>query len=206
MLHATFLGGVLHATFLLCPPSHSRHLPLLALQHWFEMIKMLSNKAVGDLTERQVAEPLLSYFSYGMLRPAHGVCQVSTVSWRWPGGKRGMMLSIAAHQAPPGGHSPLPERVAFQRACGTSQVRRFLLICCSSPDQSAVPCQYFNRCGPQAVTMMPKVLVGTRTNDDKASSEATALRSVPGLAADRFKVGCVVGGGGGPIRAGMQQR
>lgn len=58
----------------------------LALQHWFEMIKMLSNKAVGDLTERQVAEPLLSYFSYGMLRPAHGVCQVSTVSWRWPGG------------------------------------------------------------------------------------------------------------------------
>lgn len=48
--------------------------------------------------------------------------------------------------------------------------------------------------------MMPKVLVGTRTNDDKASSEATALRSVPGLAADRFKVGGVVGGGRGPIR------
>lgn len=57
---------------------------------------MLSNKSVGDLTERQVAEPLLSYFSYGMLRPAHGVCQVSSGSWGWPGRRRTSIVSIAA--------------------------------------------------------------------------------------------------------------
>ncbi|KAG1661517.1 hypothetical protein FOA52_000027, partial [Chlamydomonas sp. UWO 241] len=48
-------------------------------QHWFEMIRAVGSKAPGPaaaaLTERQVLEPLISYFSYGLLRPAHGVAQ-----------------------------------------------------------------------------------------------------------------------------------
>ena len=44
------------------------------------MVKCIGQKAprpiAGDLTERHMAEPLLSYFSYGMLRPAPGVCKV----------------------------------------------------------------------------------------------------------------------------------
>ena len=45
-----------------------------------EMVRAIEQKAPGpaaaELTERQVAEPILSYFSYGMLRPAPGVTQV----------------------------------------------------------------------------------------------------------------------------------
>eukprot|EP00955_Chlamydomonas_euryale_P071048 360945-Chlamydomonas_euryale.AAC.2 len=56
--------------------------PAVISQHWFEMMKVVGQKAPGSaaaaLTERQVLEPLISYFSYGLLRPAHGVTQVGT--------------------------------------------------------------------------------------------------------------------------------
>jgi len=58
---------------------HRPHLP--HPQHWYEMIQVLSQKAPGpsaaELTERLIAEPILGYFSYGLLRPAPGLAQVS---------------------------------------------------------------------------------------------------------------------------------
>eukprot|EP00195_Chlamydomonas_chlamydogama_P002993 CAMPEP_0202922708 /NCGR_PEP_ID=MMETSP1392-20130828/78065_1 /ASSEMBLY_ACC=CAM_ASM_000868 /TAXON_ID=225041 /ORGANISM="Chlamydomonas chlamydogama, Strain SAG 11-48b" /LENGTH=588 /DNA_ID=CAMNT_0049616349 /DNA_START=166 /DNA_END=1928 /DNA_ORIENTATION=- len=80
------------------------------LQHWYEMIRALGHKApraaAADMTERQLAEPLLGYFSYGMLRPAPGVSK--------------------------------------------------------------------------AVTMMPRIVFGARTNSDSAVSEAVTLGAAPG--------------------------
>ena len=61
------------------PPTHTPCCPH-SPQHWMEMVHAIGQKAPGpaaaELTERQVAEPILSYFSYGMLRPAPGVTQV----------------------------------------------------------------------------------------------------------------------------------
>ncbi|KAG2439029.1 hypothetical protein HYH02_006557 [Chlamydomonas schloesseri] len=47
-------------------------------QHWDEMLLALGGKAAGGrgaLSEKQVAEPLVGYFAYGLLRPVPGVEQ-----------------------------------------------------------------------------------------------------------------------------------
>ncbi|GAX82253.1 hypothetical protein CEUSTIGMA_g9681.t1 [Chlamydomonas eustigma] len=103
-------------------------------QHWMEMLHGLGKKAVGSaaatLTERLVAEPILGYFSYGMLRPSQGVSQSITMVPRVLVGARtnaddAMSESLPLHSAP----GPYPGAPALHMVAEAADGRGPLRVC-----------------------------------------------------------------------------
>ncbi|KAG2484197.1 hypothetical protein HYH03_017009 [Edaphochlamys debaryana] len=114
-------------------------------QHWEEMLQALGGKPHGQrskLTEQQVAEPLVGYFAYGMLRTAPGVEQAVTLPPRFVAGPRSSDDAATAGAAPlaslgggggggAGGDGPPPLHAVVEAADPRSGLRvgRTLLLC-----------------------------------------------------------------------------
>eukprot|EP00798_Chlamydomonas_sp_ICE-L_P020573 gene20573-27367_t len=102
------------------------------MQHWYEMLKVVSQcvhlPAVADLTERQVSEPLLGYFSYGMLRSAPGVVKSVTMPPRIIFGSRtaietAMPEPMSLGKAPSSGEGQLALHFVAEAADPRSPMR-----------------------------------------------------------------------------------